>query len=74
MEKTFKAFSDTMKIFEKEMKEVFKAAPNTFKGKTKIKIKKDSLIYINGVKAKLLTDVVISTDDPDKLMCKKDLS
>ena len=41
-----------------------------FKGKTKIKIKKDSLITINGVKAKLLTDVIVTTDDPDKLMGK----
>jgi hypothetical protein len=65
LEKTFKLFNDTMKMFEEEVKGLSKSI---FKGKTKIKIKKDSLIYINGVKARLLTDVVVSTDEPDKLM------
>ena len=68
LDKTFKAFEATMEMFEKEMKNIFKNIP---KGTTKkIKIKKGSTVIINGAKATLLNDVIVTTNDPNTLMGK----
>lgn len=68
LQETFKLFNDTMKMFEKEVKNLSEGAFKNFKGKTKVKIKKGSKIYVNGVYVTLLTDVIVCTDDPEKMM------
>lgn len=68
LQETFKLFDDTMKMFEKEMKNLSEGVFKNFKGKTKVKIKKGSKIYVNGVYVTLLTDTIVATDDPEKLM------
>jgi hypothetical protein len=71
LDKTFEAFSKTMALFEKEMKDLFNKPIIPPKGsKIKIKIKKGSTVIINGAKATLLDDVIVITDDPVTLMGK----
>jgi hypothetical protein len=57
-----------MKMFEEEMKNIFKNIP---KGTKKIKIKAGSTVTINGAQATLLNDVIVTTNDPATLMGKK---
>jgi hypothetical protein len=68
LDKTFRMFEDTMKMFENEMNNIFRNIP---KGSKKIKIKKGSIVTINGAKATLLNDVIVTTNDPNTLMGKK---
>lgn len=68
LNKTFKLFEDTMKMFEKEVKELSEGVFKNFKGGTKVKIKKGSKIYVNSVYVTLLSDTIVSTDDHEKLM------
>jgi hypothetical protein len=59
-----------MKMFDREVKDLFKQKP---KDKVRIRIKKGSIVYINGARAQVLGDVIVETNDPHMLMCKKDL-
>jgi hypothetical protein len=69
LEKTFASLEATFKVLEKEMTSFFKSYKGLKTG-TKIKIKKGSIVTINGATAKLLDDVVVLTNKPDTLMGK----
>lgn len=61
-------FDKTMKMFDKEMKTLFSRMSKKKGSKTKIKIKAGSKVIINGATAELLSDAIVLTDDPNKLM------
>ena len=57
-----------MKMFDREMKEIFKRFQPSKSGRTKVKIKSGSKVVINNVPVELVNDAIILTSDPDKLM------
>jgi hypothetical protein len=71
LEKTFKALEQTFQVLEKEVSDILKGIPKTKIKGTKIKIGKGSTVNINGTSATLLNDVIVVTQNPNKLMCKE---
>jgi hypothetical protein len=64
LKETLKLFDDTLAMFNHEMEKLFKRSHT----KTKVKIKAGSKVIINDVPVELVTDAIVLTSDPKKLM------
>ena len=70
LDKTMKMLGETMKMLDKEIEQTFKMFHGKVGKKTRIKIRAGSTVTINGAKATLLSDAMVTTEDPDTLMMK----
>jgi hypothetical protein len=67
-DKSMKMLNDAMKMLDKEVEQAFKVFHGKTGKKTRIRIKAGSTVTINGAKATLLSDTMVTTEDPETLM------
>jgi len=68
LDKTFKLLDQTLETLGKELEEMFRTKKP--RG-TRVRIKKDSKVKINGALCTLLHDVLVETNESDILMGKE---